>query len=65
MMKKHGRTEHLRVDLIHINDSGPVEAVTTNTLEWLPRPFSAASLGLSVPDDQAERLRYLETEGDK
>lgn len=62
LMKKHGRTEHLRVDLVHVDDSGPVEAVTTNTAEWLPHPFSAASLGLPVPEQQAERLEYFESE---
>ena len=64
LMKKYLRPTALRVDLVHIDEGGPVEAATTNTLEWLPRPFSAALLGLSVPEDQAERLRYLETEGD-
>lgn len=60
LMKKHGRTEHLRVDLVHIDDSGPVEAATTTTLEWLPRPFSAASLGLPIPEYQSDRFNYLE-----
>ncbi len=65
LMQKHGRTEPLRVDLVHIDDGGPVEAAITTTQEWLPHPFSAASLGLPTPENQAERLRYLETIGDE
>lgn len=60
LMKKHGRTEHLPVDLVHIDDAGPIEAVRTNTLEWLPRPFSAAALGLPIPEHQSDRYAYLE-----
>lgn len=60
LMKKHGRTEPLRVDLVHVDDNGPVEAVTTNTLEWLPRPFSASQLSLPVPEQQSDRFEYLE-----
>lgn len=62
LMQKHGRTEPLRVDLVHVDDGGPVKAVTTNTVEWLPRPFSAATLGLSVPEQQSDRYTLFEKE---
>lgn len=62
LMQKHGRTEHLRVDLVHIDDIGPVEAAMTTTREWLPRPFSASSLGLPIPEHQSDRFSYLEKE---
>lgn len=61
LMHKHGRTEPLRVDLVHVDDGGPVEAVTTNTREWFPRPFSAATLKLPVPEQQSDRFTTLET----
>lgn len=58
LMKKFGRTAHIWVDLVNIDENGiPQEVARTDTLEWLPNPFSATVLGLQAPEQQAEKLR--------